>query len=217
MPSHVQSVGNRVFGTLTITGAFGSDTLAGSAVGGAVWWSNITSVLQSVTVQGNTAILLGNPTASATKSAAGFYYEGVTAAACSIIATFDVAPGESRIAGHEVGSGGGIVRFDTFAGQNQNAPGTGVDAVTSGAITPAVNNEYLMGVAFSASGVNCTPGTGFTQVLDSTTRESEYLIQGAAASQAGTFTAASGDAWITWVLAFSEGTPITGLRPAICL
>jgi len=51
----------------------------------------------------------------------------------------------------------------TGAGQNQNAPGTGTDAVTSGNITTVTNNAYVVGASIIPSSATpvITAGTGF--------------------------------------------------------
>ena len=91
--------------------------------------------------------------------------------------------------------------------QYQASPGTATDGVTSGSVTPTLDNCDVVAFAWNTSNVgNRSAGTGFTKretIGDGSTTlagDSESLTQTTAASVAGTFTQASNDAALTWVL-----------------
>lgn len=92
--------------------------------------------------------------------------------------------------------------------QNQTAPGTGTDAVTSGAIVTTVAGAYLYGtVENDAFTTTYTAGTGYTIAYTALNSANEYQIQGSAGSVAATFTSNEVGA--------NHTTGILALKPAV--
>jgi hypothetical protein len=111
-----------------------------------------------------------------------------------------------------------VSAFDKSAIQYQDSPGTGTDAITSGAST-ASSGDYAVAASFDASFDHVIAhGTGFTDGTASDDpgnayHKTEWLASGAA-NQAGTFTAAAAggtDLYTTGVMCFTIfGPPPNG-------
>jgi hypothetical protein len=105
-------------------------------------------------------------------------------------------------------------RIDVNMGTNQNpAPGTGTDAVTSGSATTANSGDLIWGVTFNQTGTGnpASAGTGYTGITDSGSAFSssnsfrcrgntEWHVAGAAGSTAATFTQANNDLRTTFMV-----------------
>lgn len=128
----------------------------------------------------------------------GFYAKNVTGGSgYTITITYSaaVSSDNSVLAFHIISGADATAPLVGNVAQAQAAPGTGSNAITSTAITPSAANSYLFG-AFSGfqGATTVTAGTGFTAgvnigaVSSNFNISTEYLIQGAAASQAATFT-----------------------------
>lgn len=98
--------------------------------------------------------------------------------------------------------------LDKVVNNNQAAPGTGTDAITSTAQTPTTDGQYIFGFTLQDDFVISTisAGTGFTAGETSGPSDfpgrSEYVVQGAAASIAATFTHSVDVETITWLVTF---------------
>ena len=114
--------------------------------------------------------------------------------------------------------------LDQAAGQAQNNPGTGTDAVTSGTVVTTQADELIIG-ATCCMGTTPpgTAGTSFTMFPAITTEDanSEYRIVSSTGTYAGTFTAdGAADDFATRVATFKM-LPVTpsaqsgGINPAI--
>lgn len=188
---------------LVVTGGM---TNTGDTAVGSLNWRPTTSALTSVTVCGNVATLYDNPTTQGTtQETANFVYSNVSSGACTITATFDANVTDSRIIVHEVSGTPTTTPEDQHACNPQTNPGTGTDAITSGAVITTSNGQYIYGATYANGGVASTPGTGFTQGENTTTQESEYLIQTSAGSIAATFTGANGN-WITCIVTLKDAS-----------
>lgn len=94
---------------------------------------------------------------------------------------------------------------DGGTGQNQAAPGTGTDAITSGAIVTTQAGDLIWGAGnHEADTALPTAGTGFTNSGSDNVVQgvrTEYLTQGAAGSIAATFTQAVASRTTAFVIA----------------
>lgn len=95
---------------------------------------------------------------------------------------------------------------DGATGQFQNAPGTGTDAITSGAIVTTQAGDLIWGACVRPiSATQPTVGTGFTVGASENgsgyALRSEFLTQGAAGSVAATFTQGTASQTMTGVIA----------------
>lgn len=138
-----------------------------------------------------------------------FYADIVVGGAATITVTTTGAHGFRGIVVHEV-SGLLAGAPDKHALVNQAAPGTGTDAVTSGAVVPTTNGQYIFGATHvnNVLVMTVTPGTGYTgrESIDGTAAisplESEDQIQVTAASIAATFTENSNQQCATGIMTF---------------
>lgn len=100
--------------------------------------------------------------------------------------------------------------YDVSAGQYQASPGTGTDAITSGATAAtSVNGEFILSVTYRGSGRALhTAGTGFAAIdkANPVAAESqgltEYLVQSTSGTATGTFTTDFSSNCVTVVAAF---------------
>lgn len=206
--SHVKSDSNRSTSAghtshnWSVTGGI---TNTGDTVVGTVFWTTPASNLTSVTVCGNTATLHDSTVSVSTNiSGRSYSYENVTAGACSIVASWDANVTDSRIVMHEVTGVPTSGAVDKHVCWGQNAPGTGTDALESTAVTPASDGQYVYGATSpETAGATLTIGTNETwsQGVDQTSRESEYLVQGTAAAINAKFTTSVGtDQYVTCII-----------------
>lgn len=103
---------------------------------------------------------------------------------------------------------GGPTLFDA-TGQNQNAPGTGTDAITSGTVASSPANclalGYTMDTSNGAPGATPTAGTGFTNRNTTTNNQTlESGVIAAGGSVAATFTYGTNDSRNTHVMILQE-------------
>ena len=198
-------------GHTTHTQAFtGGITNTGDAVVGAVWWNQTTGVLTGVTVCGATATIVEKNVKGGTSLVgASFYAANATSGACSVVATWDVASGDTRIIIHEVTGVSTTLPLDRHAGQALFGP-TGTDTITSSPVKTQNNGEYIFGATSEAFGTcAATSGTGYTtRVNVANTHFSEDFIQTSAGNVADTFSNGCSDWFLTFVLTLST-TAIT--------
>lgn len=200
-----------VDGNATVTLAFtGGITNTGDTVTGAIWWKPTTSNLTSVTVCGNSATLLDNPTTMGTTlSGATFVYPNVSSGACTVSATFDANVTDARLVIVEASGVDTTTPVGTsHVGNTQLNQASGTDVVTSTAITPPDNGRIIYGFTSNNAG-GCIPsaGTGFTMTsVNIQTRSAEYLVQSTAGSQAATFSSTCTESWITFAVALKDAS-----------
>ncbi len=191
----------------TVSVSTPGNVTTGNAVAGAISWLPTTSNITGVTVCGNTATLSTGGTVSqgTNISGRGFYYLNVTTGACTVTATFDAGVTDARMVIHEL-SGEDTAGTVLSACNAQLNPGAGTDAITSTTVSIVSTGDYVFGFTSEKGGVASTPGTGFTQGVDSTTRESEYIANyGSSGNTAATFTGGNGS-WVTCIVSF----PVAG-------
>lgn len=219
--SHVKSDSNRSTSaghtshTWAVTGGV---TNTGDTVVGTVFWTTPASNITSVTVCGNTATLHDTTVSVSTNIAGRSYsYENVTAGACSIVASWDANVVDSRIVMHEATGVPTSGAVDKHVCNGQNGPGTATDALQSTAVTPASDGQYVYGVTSpETAGATLTIGTNETwsQGVDQTSRESEYLVQGTAASINAKFTTSVGtDQYVTCIITVAASGGGGGVTP----
>jgi hypothetical protein len=125
-----------------------------------------------------------------------------TGGACTITITLAASYGYRSMIVHEVeGRDNSASLVDAVSNNFQSAPGTGTDALTSGAAVTTVDGCYIFGVTSfeETSARPLAAGTNFTKVTDSAGTgtapgsgsgafASEHLVQSTAGSIAATFT-----------------------------
>src|SRR6185312_3488206 len=144
--SHVQSGTNQVAGAATsITVTLGSAVGSGNCVVGAVTRNDNEAVVTITDDKGNTYTNLDQVhDASTGYYVTSFVLGNIINGPVTITATFGGSEGFRTIAVDEY-SGVSVVSNpnDGHAGQLQAAPGTGTDAVTSGAFTTTANGNLI--------------------------------------------------------------------------
>jgi hypothetical protein len=211
--ANVKNDSNRLTGTVdphdwTVSGGMNT---TGDTVVGTVSWAPTTVNLLSVTVCGNTATLYSNPTTDGTAArTAAFVYPNVTSGTCHIIADYDANATSSIIIMHEAsGVDTTTPVTGTPACNGQLLVATTTDLITSGATTPAFDGSYVSGFTANNTGAGQIPGVNesWTQGVNTSTRESEYLVQGTAAAITAKFTASvANDNFVTCVVALKDAS-----------
>jgi len=186
----VQSKGAGAFSGTSIDVVLTDAVTSGNIFGGIVVWGPSTVTLTGITdTRGNTYTLLHNPTTEGSVGFRGalFYAPIDSSGTCTVTCSFSANTNYITCGVHEISE---TTLFDTSTMQAQTDPGTGTDAVSSGAITPSVSGCYLFGG--SADGTNLvvpSAGTGWTGRLNGPVGlRTEELIQGTAQSVAAVFT-----------------------------
>jgi len=205
---------------------FTRNAKAGNLIAVYVAWTNTTDSLSSVTDSlGNTYTLVQNPTTLGTQGrAAGAYSKNILGGPCTVTATFSPGAFSARtIIVREISGADSDFPLDGSAAQGQTNPGTGTDAVTSGAITTTANGDYIFAATTDqgqASTLN--PGTGFTGGATFTFPvggRSEDQIQSAAGSITATFTntdSAFAD-FVTLIMAFKPSASLDTTPPTVSI
>lgn len=195
---------------------------SGNLICGMVWWQSASQTLSSITDTngrlGSMTLVLNPTTQDATRSAM-FYGLASGTGTCAPRATFSGTVADLvGIVAHEVST---TTTYDATAGAAINPqvqPADTANAVTSTAVTPAVNGSYLFGATANFNGATITNGTntppGTVNWSAGTTNGalplgSEYYIQATAAAIAATFTAGAyggTDTWHTGIMAFNDGS-----------
>lgn len=204
------TTGNVALGTVAV--AFVSNVTAGNLIAVGITWYNDPITLSSVTdTLGNTYTVVQTVNIALAQRYATAYAKNILGGANTVTATFSLATAIFRgIIVHEVSGADTTAPLDKNAGQVQTAPGTGANAVTSGAVVSTTDGQYLFGFTAEGAGVSTTitQGTGYTlrqRTQSSTTTEeqaSEDQIQATAASIAATFTIGTDTEMGTLILTF---------------
>lgn len=183
-------------GSTTIACTMGGAVSATGVIVGAVSWDGTTNTAtcadgtNTYTMVANTRI----DDATNNRRTQGFYAENVAAGTPTITCTISASVNARSLVAHAVSGTSVSGSLDVSIGQNQQNPGAGTDAITSTAVTTTAAGDYIFG-ASADTAVQCptfVAGTNFT-IRDVTAcagipMGSEGLIQGGAASIAGTFT-----------------------------
>lgn len=123
-----------------------------------------------------------------------FWLGNITNAPSVITVTINASNGAWLLLADEFS---GVATLSDGHTQNQNVPGTGTDAMTSGAITTTVNGDLIVGSGWDTDSAasTLTAGTGFAGLASIATFNGrglqEWLVQGTASSIAATFTMGS--------------------------
>ncbi len=202
----------------TITATFTSNVVAGHLIAVYVTYDNGGGItLNSVTDSlGNTYTIVQTltDTVNVQKSSVA-YAKNIAGGANTVTATFSAAICCRLIIVHEISGADTAAPLDGNFGQLQAAPGTGVNAVTTGNMTTTANGDYIFGATSdSAQATNQTisAGTGETirennsqAAIGGNATASEDKIQATAGAVASTFTFnVAGGASLTLQMAFKR-------------
>ena len=139
-----------------------------------------------------------------------FYAKNIKGGTPTILMTLSVARAFESLEVIEVAGCDVNAPLDQHVTNTQAAPGTGTDAVTSGAVTTTKNGEYIFGgvAVHNTVVMTQTAGTGYT-VRDNAPGDathggftSEDKIQAAAGSVSATFTISNSQAVTTVIMTF---------------
>jgi hypothetical protein len=194
---------------------------AGNLICGHVTWgTGNTAHLTSVTDDaGNTYTIqrrvLDTPNLTVIAS---FYKENITGTPQTITANFSTAVPFRAVFAHEVPGCASSGALDVETGQLQTAPGTGANAVSSGAVTTTVDGDYIYGGVVCTNqlfgAANYSPGTSpnaFTERQETfgatvAASESEDFVQTTKGSIAATWTQANAAQAMSVMMAFFAAT-----------
>lgn len=184
-------------GTSVATSAFATQPTAGSTVVVGVFWGIDTATPNTPTVTdnaGNTYTPIGSNVGDDNRRGRLFEAHNIqTAASFVVTATFGANAIDLMVGAGEIKGAHLTAPIDLVGGQQQASAGPTTDAITTGNLgTPSEAGEFVFGIASGQTWPdNMAAGTGFTQLDDSSGNNrtvSEYLIQGAAAAVACTWT-----------------------------
>lgn len=148
-----------------------------------------------------------------------FYAKNVTGGAAFAVTVTLTANSYGNLIIHEYSGADTTAPLDAHTVVEQLALGTGTDAITTGNLTPAANNEMFVGFMIDQGfgGPTVTVGTGFTDALGSNDNgvvsASEYFLQGTAAAKAVTFTHNAIGAVLVYGMTFKEQAAAGGGKP----
>lgn len=218
-PNRVQSIvgadGSATAAT-TATATFSGAVKNGNKVLGMVTWYDPGALitLSGVTDnQSNSYTVAGTVLYTLLAQRVAYFYStsAITNAPTVITATFSGSAQFRRVLIEEWS---GIAAFDKYAGNEQSAPGTGTDAVTSTAVTPTTNGQLIWGgmevVYDTGSAPTVSVGTGYTVGLapvaaNAVPMGTEYKIQSSAASVATTWTLSATKGTVAGIMTFQHG------------
>ena len=197
----------------TIAITFSSPVTSGGAVCGAATYRNITGNVASVTDdQSNTYTVVRNFDGSDQAGIATFYALNITNAPTVVTVTYSLVMDFRAGVIIEASGVKTSAALDQETAQWQAAPGTGTDAVTSGAVTTTENGEFICGFAavtnvFTAN--TLTAGTNYTERQETSPTlgidlAGETLVQSSAGSIAATWTQSANNNTSTAIMTFKE-------------
>jgi hypothetical protein len=193
----------------TIAATFGASNTTGNLIAVAVWWVSTTITLNSVTdSQGNTYTLVGSSTQGNGASAQLAYAKNITGGSAITVTAHFSGSTSGAVVIHEVSGADASSPLVSSNGQYQNSPGTGTDAISSGALSFSGSNNYVFGAAFDDNGNNTvfTKGTGFNQRVSGNLGSNPYMSEDAIQTQPATFTTNVGASkYLTIGMAFKPG------------
>jgi hypothetical protein len=185
-----------------------------------LWGTATTTHLSSVTDDaGNTYTIVRRVVDTPNETViASFYKENISGTPQTITANFSTAVPFRGVFAHEVSGVVASGALDVETGQLQTAPGTGADAVTTGAVTTTANGDYVYGGVVCTSALltsaNYSPGTSpnaFAERQETfgitvAASESEDFVQTTAGSIAATWTQANAEQALSAMMTFFAAT-----------
>jgi hypothetical protein len=188
--THVRSAKGTINGSATVAATFGAASTSGNLIAVAVMYLGAT--LNSVTdSKGNTYTLVGSPTTGAGGNIVQLAYaKNITGGATiTVTANLSASSAQNEIVIHEISGADTSVPLVSQNGQAQTAPGTGTDALSSGALTFSGSNNYVFGFTVNeGNSATLTQGTGFTLGNSGSLGSSTFMSEYATQTQPATFT-----------------------------
>jgi hypothetical protein len=210
--THIQWVGSNQIGgaTTCVLGGTNSTAMsalvAGHTVVGAITFNTgsgqtISSIVDNAGTPNTYTVVDTINDATNNVHLVTFGKANITGGATTLTITLTGSSGNQQCVIDEWSRGTGAFA-DVHGGQNQQTPGTGTDAITSGSFTTTVNNDIVWGVeAASTVFTAASGGTGFTANTAQNSMVSEYKTLATAGSTAATFTQAAATARSTAMIA----------------
>jgi hypothetical protein len=154
---------------------------------GVVWRANTATISTVTDNQGNTW-QTGIAKTTNIDGIQGFYAENVVGAATTITITWSAVTTQKRAIVHEYSGRATTGALDAGVGLGQTDPGTGTDAVTSGAATVSQGSDVFGCSSDSNSEPAFAAGTGYTLGTTVSGTADEYAANVSSGSRAVTFT-----------------------------
>jgi hypothetical protein len=194
----------------TVACTFGTSVTAGNLIACASFYPSNTVTITVADTASNTYTI--NPAQSYLDDTGNvfrgvpFFAQGVTGGFTTLTVTFSSTMTNRQVVCHEASGIATSSANDGAVGQYQLNSSSATDGISSTAIVPTQDGDYLFGATFDTSNqcINTTAGTGWTgHTLTGCNSFSEHQIQGTAASVAATFTDGNGSSdHITFIQAF---------------
>ena len=205
-------------GVTSVSATFASTVTSGNCVIGVIMWGSTVNDLTSVTDdKGNTYTVKDTLLNLDGGSASSFILGNITNGPKTVSANFSASVANDVIIISEFsGVAASSDPTDVHHAQTQARPGTGTDAISSGAATTTVNGDLIFGGAFDASGANTTFTAGTSFTLGTTNSglsrhaADEFRTQASAGSVSATFTGnQSGADYFVFMIAAKAATSAT--------
>lgn len=183
-----------------------SNVTAGNLL--ALWiFSDSNQEISTITgCQSNTFTLAGSQAYTDGMRSWGYYAQNITGGACAITVTMAASTSLLRVVVAEISGAATSGVLDTFSSNSQINPGTGTDAVTTGAQTTTTDGQYIFAVTAATAGTtSITAGTtpAFTsRQTDSTNYMAEEHIQTTGGSIDGAWTIGTTAAFQSLMMTF---------------
>ncbi len=203
---------NNAFSAKSVSVSTASPVTSGDAIAVGLYWT-ASQTLTSITGCGSTSFMIvNNPTGPGTSLVrfAQAYGFATTSGACTVEATFSGSVASTAMVVNDIQN---VAALDCFAAQEQNVPGTGSNAVSSGRCTTTASGDYLLSVLTNGdgNGATFTAGTSFKLEGPATMSiQTEDAIQTSAGLVSATATVTPGYAsTATGLLAFKAASAST--------
>lgn len=197
--THVQGKTGSGSSATTVAATFTTAVTSGDFVCGLVGWSDPSNAITINSVsddQSNTYTVLTKYNDSTSGiSAAQFYLENITNGPVTVTVTFSTSVTSSDLIIDEFSDIATSSSIDGHTGQSFS--GTGSGTASSGNITTTVAGDLIYGGIFEGVGTVGGAGSGFTLLETVSKTDTEYEVQSAAGSIAGTFSVSAPPASIT--------------------
>ncbi len=193
----------------TIVKAFTSNVTAGNMIIGGVGYNIDTTVSVSDTLGNTYTVSTVNSDIGNGQYQKTFYANSPIGGANTVTVTFGTSVAYRRLYISEYSGLATASPSDGGTGQFQTSPGTGANAITSGAIVTTVDGDLIWGITQNTAEADpgtgtLVAGTGYTQdgQVGTVIMRAEHKTQTTAGSVAATFTTSVDHRYLTNVLAF---------------
>lgn len=201
----------------TLAKAFTSNVTAGNHIFVAFGWGDVDQVPTCADSLGNTYTLIRKTWSTGRNQGwATWYAQNISGGANTVTCTISSQP-YRRLYIRETSGLATTASLDVETGQTQAEPGTGANAVSSGALTTTAADDCLIAVSQDIASLQTTyaAGTNFTgrESIAGVVGGSEDRNCATTGSYSGTFTCSVGSDFITHAAAFKQAVAAATYMP----